>query len=161
MLCQKCKKQTATVHLTEVINNEKRERHLCQQCASNQGVSVDANEPINQLLAKFVLAQAEAQEIAKLTCSQCGTSFMDFRNSGLLGCPNDYKVFKEPLSGLLERAHEGRTQHVGKVPGGKENKHKRQHQLVRIKAKLDEAVRVEDYELAARLRDEIKALEQQ
>ena len=161
MLCQHCKKIEATVHLTEVMNGEKREKHLCEQCASQDGVTVKAQEPINQLVAKFVLAQADAKEVAELTCSECGTTFLQFRNTGLLGCPNDYNVFEGPLKGLLERAHEGRSQHVGKVPGGRENRHKHQHRMLLLKKELQQVLDVEDYKRAAALRDEIKTLEQQ
>lgn len=161
MLCQRCKKQAATVHLTEIVNSEKREKHLCERCASSEGVSVKVDEPINELVAKFVLSQANSQEIAQLTCGECGITFVQFRNSGQLGCANDYEVFAEPIAALLERAHEGHTQHVGKIPGGKENKHKRQHQMMKLKNQLQSAVEVEDYERAANLRDQIKTLEEQ
>jgi len=160
MLCQKCKKHPATVHLTEIMNNEKREKHLCEQCATQEGLTDKSQQPINQLEAKFVLAQSEAKELSQLACPECGMTFLQFRNGGLLGCPADYEVFKEPLLGLLEKAHEGRIQHVGKIPGGRENKHKRQHELMKLKRDLQESVDIEDYERAAVLRDKIKGLEQ-
>ncbi len=160
MLCQKCKKHTATVHLTEIVNNEKREKHLCEQCAAQEGItSGKVQEPINQLVAKFVLAQSEARELSQLTCPECGMTFLQFRNGGLLGCPNDYDVFRDALTGLLEKAHEGRLQHVGKIPGGRENKHKRQHELMTLRRELQDAVDLEDYERAAMLRDKIKEVE--
>lgn len=161
MMCQACKKQAATVHLTEVVNSERRERHLCEPCAAKEGVTGKIPEPINELVAKFVLAQGNTQELAQLTCAECGMTFLQFRNSGLLGCPNDYNVFDEPLSGLLERAHGGQTRHVGKVPGDKENKHKRQHELMRIKPELQQAIEAEDYKRASRLHERIKELEEQ
>lgn len=166
MLCQKCKKHAATVHLTEIINNEKREKHLCEQCAAMDGVTGSiVQEPIKghvqQIMAKFVMSQPEAKETSQLTCDECGMTFLQFRNGGLLGCPNDYETFRTPLMGLLEKAHEGRTQHVGKIPGGRENKHKRQHALMRLTRELQDAVDIEDYERAANLRDQIKGLEQQ
>lgn len=160
MLCQKCKKHAATVHLTEILNSEKREKHLCEQCAAQEGLTDKAQQPINQLVAKFVLAQTEAKELSQITCPDCGMSFLQFRNGGLLGCPNDYEVFKQTLVGLLEKAHEGRTQHVGKIPGGRENKHKRQHELMKLRRDLQEAVNLEDYERAAALRDKVKGLEE-
>ncbi len=159
MLCQKCKKNSATVHLTEIVNGEKREMHLCESCATDAGVTVQAKEPINQLVAKFILAQSEVNELSQLTCEHCGMTFLQFRNGGLLGCPYDYQVFSDPLKGLLERAHEGNIQHVGKIPGGRENKHKRHHELMLLKKQLQEAVELENYEQAAALRDKIKAME--
>jgi len=159
--CQRCKKRPATVHETIIVNHELQEKHLCAQCAAEEGQTAEPEFPIDKMIKKFVLSQANAEEMARLTCLECGMTFMQFRSSGLLGCPNDYDVFKVPLSGLLERAHGQRMQHVGKVPGRKGNKVKRQHELMRSKQDLEEAVQSEDYERAAVLRDKIATLEQQ
>ncbi len=161
MICQRCKKNNATVHLTDIVKNEKHERHLCDQCASEEGITIKTHTPINQLLASFVLQQSGAQELAGLTCDQCGTTFVEFRNNGLLGCPNDYDAFEKALLPLLERAHgEGATHHVGKVPRGRtDGTEQRQRELMRLRRELSQAVEREDYENAARLRDEIKAME--
>lgn len=159
MLCQRCKKNTATVHLTDIVKNEKRERHLCEKCAAEEGVTVKQQVPINELLANFVMEQSGARELAKLTCPECGTSFLEFRNSGLLGCPGDYDAFAKALVPLLERAHEGASQHKGKSPGRGGVDREKQRQMTVLQRQLAEAVENEDYELAAELRDRMKALE--
>ena len=159
MVCQRCKKNTATVHLTEIVKNEKREKHLCEKCAVQEGLAVKAPVPINELLASFVGEQAGARELAKMTCPQCGMTFLEFRNRGLLGCPGDYEAFGKVLIPLLERAQEGASQHVGKVPARSGAGQEKQGELMRLRRELAEAVEKEDYELAARLRDQIKALE--
>ena len=159
MLCQRCKKNTATVHLTDIVKNEKRERHLCEKCAAEEGVTVKQQVPINELLANFVMEQSGARELAKLTCPECGTSFLEFRNSGLLGCPSDYDAFAKALVPLLERAHEGASQHKGKSPARDGVDREKQRQMTALQRQLAEAVEKEDYELAADLRDRIKALE--
>lgn len=158
-MCQRCKKNTATVHLTDIVKNEKRERHLCEKCASEEGVTVKQQVPINELLADFVMEQSGARELAKLTCPECGMSFLEFRNSGLLGCPSDYDAFAKALVPLLERAHEGASQHKGKsaTRGGADRE--KQRQVAALQRQLAEAVEKEDYELAAKLRDRMKALE--
>jgi len=159
MLCQRCKKNTATVHLTDIVKNEKRERHLCEKCASEEGITVKQQVPINELLANFVMEQSGARELAKLTCPECGMSFLEFRNSGLLGCPNDYDAFAKALVPLLERAHEGASQHKGKSPAGGGPDREKQRQVAALQRQLAEAVEKEDYELAAKLRDRMKAVE--
>lgn len=161
MLCQRCKKNQATVHLTDIIKNEKRERHLCDACAQAESVTMKSHTPINELLASFVMQQLGAQELADLKCEQCGTTFVEFRNNGLLGCPNDYDVFEEALAPLLERAHgEGATHHVGKTPkGDTDGSAARQRELLRLRRQLGEAVEREDYETAAKLRDRIRVAE--
>jgi len=163
MNCQRCKKNQATVHLTEIIQDEKRETHLCAQCASQEGVTSKQQVPLNELLANFVMQKSGAQELAKLRCDQCGITFLEFRNSGLLGCPNDYDAFAMAMVPLLERAHEGATEHQGKSPGGEGGQSPelaRDRQLISLREALADAVDQEDYELAAQLRDKIKAMKQ-
>ena len=159
MICENCKKHKATVHLTDLVNNEN--RHLCEQCAVEEGITFKQHVPINELLTNFVMTQAGAQEVADLTCDECGISFVEFRNQGLLGCPNDYEVFSKPLDSLLQRAHDGATQHVGKVPAYADGEQTRQASILRLRAELRRAIAAEDYELAASLRDQIKELEAQ
>lgn len=158
MKCEKCHRE-ASVHLTEVVNGHAVEKHLCKECALAENYTLtDPQVPVSQLLEALV-GQVAGKEAAELKCEACGHTFKDFRNTGLLGCPNDYKVFEPLLLGLLERAQEGATHHVGKVPINAEEGEKRQKELVRLRQQLKEAVGREDYEQAARLRDQIKTLE--
>jgi len=165
MLCQRCKKQDATIHLTEIIpeSDEKREKHLCESCAQAEGVSINPPPmPINELLSNFVTNKAGIQKLAELQCENCGISFVEFRHQGLLGCPEDYDVFGKTLQVLISRAHEGATHHVGKRPGQKDRddtKHRKQQQIVRLQRSLDAAVKREDYESAAKMRDQLKTLQ--
>ncbi|HEX8203401.1 MAG TPA: UvrB/UvrC motif-containing protein, partial [Isosphaeraceae bacterium] len=80
-----------------------------------------------------------------------GLKFMQFRSAGRLGCPNDYEVFASGLSPLLLRAH-GATRHVGKAPRRRPGPTSR----LRLRAQLRDAVAREDYETAARLRDQLR-----
>lgn len=157
MICQRCKKHKATVHLTDLLKQEN--AHLCDRCASEEGVIVKQHTPINELLTSFVMNQAGAQEAADLTCGECGISFAEFRNHGLLGCPEDYDTFDEFLVPLIARVQQDGDHHVGKVPASVGQSDKRQHQLMRLRRDLSHAVEGEDYEAAARLRDELTALE--
>ena len=156
--CDKCGK-TATIHLTEIIDGEKIEKHLCQDCASTDGITIKAGVPIGQLLEDFVLQSGGIDETSDLECEVCGMRFSEFRDGGLLGCPNDYDVFEESLAKLLERAQEGAVQHIGKVPYGADDVQKRQTAILRLRSELKAAINSEDYERAASLRDQIKELE--
>jgi protein arginine kinase activator len=160
MTCQSCLKRRATVHLTEIGNSgEKQERHLCEACASEQGVVHKASVSVNEVLAKFMLAHSGARGRADMTCPECGITFAEFHNNGLLGCPHDYDAFAKPLTHLLERAHGGGARHVGKVPHHAAEQLQKQHHVARLRRELDEAVKAEKYEEAAKLRDEINELE--
>lgn len=159
-LCERCKKAQATFHLTNISRDgEKIERHLCERCAVEEGL-VQVHKPSTELLENFIAAaKSTSQESAHLTCEECGISYAEFRNQGLLGCPEDYDTFKEPLLPLIERAHDGATRHTGKLPSSLGVAHTNQQEVRRLSRQLAEAVAAEDYERAAELRDRIQALE--
>ncbi|MEM6748960.1 MAG: UvrB/UvrC motif-containing protein [Planctomycetota bacterium] len=163
--CDKCDRP-ATHHAIEIVAGKKIETHLCDYHAAEAGLSVKSGHtPINQLLTNFVKIHSGAEESeaeqAKSDegCPECGTTFAEFRESSLLGCPTCYDAFAERLSPLIGRAHEGARRHVGKAPRRAGVGHRRQLQLTRMRRRLDEAVQAEDYELAAKLRDDIVHLE--
>ncbi|MFB3892711.1 MAG: UvrB/UvrC motif-containing protein [Phycisphaerae bacterium] len=156
--CDKCDKP-AVVHTTDIIGGQKIEKHLCEDCASGEGITIKAGAEITQLLEDFVLQTSRGQESADLKCGVCGMTWADFGQHGLLGCPNDYDRFERPLRPLLARAHEGATQHIGKTPCRAGADQKVQTAILRLRAELNAAIAAEDYEKAARLRDRIKNLE--
>jgi len=168
MLCQSCKDNEATVHVTEVAysgaepaaSTEVQERHLCEVCA--QAAKLPHTPIIKKSVAEiWKLLQASAQRGKKetgLACPDCGMTLMEFRQKGRLGCPRDYEVFTPQLRDLLERIH-GATRHSGRVPGLDERSLERLRQVNELQKRLETAIREEAYEAAARLRDELKSLE--
>lgn len=153
--CDKCDRP-ATVHMTEITGNEKVEKHLCEECAASEGITIKANVPITQLLEDFVLATTAGAEVADLQCDVCGLTFTEFRHAGLLGCPHDYDAFEKALVPMLQRAHEGAMQHIGKAPQRAGSDQARLNTILRLRAELKNAITAEDYERAADLRDRIK-----
>lgn len=162
MKCDKCNKP-ATIHLTEIHEGKRMEKHLCEQCAAEaEGLPVKAHTPINELLTNFVLAHSGLTKETAAGCPQCGITWAEFRQTGLFGCESDYALFDKDLTPLLQRAHEGGTHHLGKVPtrrGSSSVPAKRQIDLVRLRKELAKAVETEDYERAAKLRDQIRQAE--
>lgn len=161
--CDKCKKAQATFHLTNLEQHSiKEERHLCERCATEEGL-LPSDKPVLDLshfMEQFVTGgKASAAAQASLVCEECGMTYIEFRNQGVLGCPHDYDVFAEPLAKLLESAHDGATHHVGKSPHSLGNTQKPADELRRLRRLLDEAVTGEDYERAASLRDRIREIE--
>jgi len=161
MVCQCCSHREAVVHLTDIVNFNKRETHLCEGCARAAGLipSSDAEaagEPaINlQALVQFILGQPPAADPSGLTCPDCAIKYSAFRADGRFGCPTDYDSFREPLLPLLERIHRGLV-HRGKTPRRAE----RHFRLAALNAELHAAVAGEHYEQAALVRDRIRAEE--
>lgn len=167
MLCQGCKERAATIHLTEINNGQRCETHLCPQCAQQQGLSVKAQIPLNELLNTLLSVKAESQEssdtstadMAEHACPVCGMTLKRFAKTPLLGCPHDYTEFQAQLLPLIERSHSGQTHHCGKVPARTCERDHKEIELIALRRQLDQAVKNEDYEAAAGLRDKIRELE--
>jgi protein arginine kinase activator len=205
MLCE-CGKHEATIHEV-IITSDKRkvERHLCELCAREQGVSSDPYIPIDQLISatNYIMGQAltqvpeadaesepaqEPTEYASAkdhttsqrastptSCVGCGLSYAHFKKHGLLGCPACYQTFTDRLGPMIERAHEGACNHVGKVPqralkscrtAGDQSQietllgdvRQREERLESLRQRLAKSINAEEYERAAMLRDELTRL---
>lgn len=159
MKCQKCTK-AATLHITEILGEEQfEELHLCEDCAHKylyepqKAVSKPASAPPQT---------EEAEEIGAPghECPVCGIKFIEFRNTGRLGCPNDYQEFRSDLLPLLENIHGDPARHQGKVPRRHPQNKQMQTELMQLREQLRQAVNREAYEDAARLRDRIRQLEE-
>ncbi len=173
MVCQICKENPATIRITEIPKENweaseadpkghlsVEERLVCEDCAKNLNLP---HAPVVQKsmvkIWKLIQQSArKAREEGGLSCPDCGMTLSEFRSKGRLGCPRDYEVFEAHLTPLLQRIHNA-TEHHGRLPGMKESEWKKQEHLSQLQARLEEAVREEAYESAARLRDEIQALQ--
>ena len=164
--CDVCGSGKAVVHLTQVVNNEKTTLHLCQRCAAEKGLQAAGGTTAGHLpLVDFLAKMGGGEEVpageagGESACPFCGLSAGDFKEVGRLGCPHCYATFETHIKGLLRRIH-GSTQHVGKVylppDPSVTDKEKR---LNALRQKLQRAVSLEDFERAAKLRDEIRSLE--
>ena len=165
--CQSCQASPATVHLTEIKDKEKRELHLCTKCAQERGISMKADFSLGEIFGGLIEpsaapAKATQQEKEKrdsrTVCPRCGLSYLEFRKTGRLGCPDDYEVFKKGLIPFLEKIHLD-THHVGKIPSRSDHRAQQVKDLVSLRRQLSDLVEHEAYEEAARVRDRIKAIE--
>jgi protein arginine kinase activator len=124
MLCERCKERPATFFLTRIVNGEKTEAHLCQQCAAETGQLGLVMEPefsFTSFLAGMLnnelgFAPAKVSPQAP-QCRHCGLTYDDFRQVGQFACSHCYEEFEPYLEGLFRRV-QGPTEHVGKTPGG-------------------------------------------
>ena len=170
MLCDICKKNKANVHLTEIINEEVTELHLCEECAKAKGAEMEQHFSIADLLSGLVDFPMEAsrrKEHVKIKCQNCGMSYADFKKLGRFGCSQCYEAFKRALYPLLKRIH-GTTHHAGRQPEAlpakktkpAEVKIRTKNELDELKARLVKVIQDERFEEAAMLRDRIKILEE-
>lgn len=162
MICERCEQHPATVHYTEVVNNQKRQMYLCEACAKEAQKAFEVGVPLNlnNFLAGLIGPTADGETSRKemLRCETCGLTEELFAKHGLLGCGECYRYFSERLEPLLRRIH-GSTRHTGKVPQRSRKKYLLVQEVDRLRAELREAVEKEEFERAAELRDEIRNLE--
>ena len=179
MLCDVCAEREATIHEVLIEGGVKKERHLCEHCAAEAGVQTAGHSPLPSLIAQAagvvlgqVAEEASSSRGSPSPCPSCGLTYAAFRKTGLLGCPTCYDAFEPALGPLIERAHEGGTCHTGKRPaaklkrleqaGGAEtitgDEESAAARIATLRRQLERAVVAEQYELAARLRDELMRL---
>lgn len=163
MLCQKCQERPANVHFTQVVNNHRTELYLCEQCAGEMGqLKMGAPININDVFSGFLglgnALQRPTAQIREHRCEKCGMSFEDFQKTGKLGCGSCYEAFGEKLRPIIKRFH-GNNEHTGKAPESISQTIRTSRELGKLKDSLNRAIQNEEYEKAAELRDQIKALE--
>ena len=164
MPCEQCREREAVIHLTQIVNEQVTTLHLCERCAAEKGVESPGAAPKTPL-GTFLAAMG--QELPETpaprtgdTCSRCGGSLQDFRESGRLGCSECYRSFEVPLRDLLRRLH-GSTHHMGEryAESGGTAAPIEGHRAIELREQLRVAVETENFELAAELRDRLRVME--
>lgn len=158
MMCDNCGKNPATTHLKTVVNGVVYENHLCSYCAANQGYgNIGKLSLTNMLASMFGESISSGKPISK-RCECCGASFSDIAQSGRVGCSECYNTFRQELMPSLNRLH-GKAVHIGNAPYEQKPEETVQDKIKKLKAQLSDAIKAEEFENAAKLRDEIRALE--
>ncbi len=157
--CDLCD-NSATVHLTQIVNNKVHKVDLCEACAQAKGVTDPSGFSLADLLIKASLnPNQDSAAHRALRCESCGFTQGDFKKHGRFGCPQCYDTFSDMLQPMLENMHKGPV-HVGKVPRRALDRKQLQDRLTKLETELQEAVKAERYEEAARYRDEINEVRQ-
>lgn len=159
MKCQRCS-APATVHLTSLENNEKKEIHLCQQCAEENQLIEQDEINLPAILQTFLgpHVDPETDALSRMACPHCGIKYMELRSAGRLGCPHDYEVFEAGLAPLLKKIHRA-VKHCGKTPLHHRDALLSMKEIEALRKQLRTAIDNEAYEEAARIRDLLREKE--
>lgn len=166
MKCQKCGANNANTHIKTIVNGEFKEYDLCSECAKQMGytnIFGDIENEFSNFLGSFFGNVLPARTQAT-RCEFCGSSYSDIAKSGHVGCANCYNVFGEQLLPSIRRIH-GNTAHCGKNSGkpekhgAKPQKETKEQKIAKLKSELDLAIKEQNFEHAAELRDKIKEME--
>jgi protein arginine kinase activator len=160
MVCNVCGQNEATIHLTEILNNQMVEVHLCETCAEQKGADFKSHFDFNKLLASLADfgAELKPERVAKLVCKNCGLTYEEFGRTGRLGCAQCYQSFDKLLVPLVKRIQRD-VRHVGKVPAKAPGEAKQALELRDLQERLRKSIQAETFEEAARIRDQIQELE--
>jgi protein arginine kinase activator len=166
MTCQECGKKPATLHFTKIIHGDKTEFHICEVCAREKGEIIPGTPngfSIHNLLSGLMEfepsgAAAGTKTSQALRCEECGLTYAQFGKLGRFGCSSCYKFFAGRLEPLFKRVH-GNIVHVGKVPKRSGGKIKHKREIEHLKKELQHKIEAEEFENAAKIRDEIRELE--
>lgn len=161
MICENCGKNTATTYIKRVINGVATQKHLCSICAAKYGFSgLQQNSFANILSTMFGDILSENEQLVAKSCGSCGITFSEIVESGKVGCPECYKKFYSDLLPYLKRVH-GSVNHIGKVPNNAPLIPVPENRLTKLRQQLNDLVLREEFETAAKVRDEIKELEKE
>lgn len=166
MECERCQQRPATVHMTQIINNQKKTMHLCEPCAREfqaESFGFIPQMNLHNLLAGLFHNQmltpfGQQVVVEGEKCPSCGISENQFAKQGLLGCGECYRRYGDRLEPVFRRIH-GTNRHTGKVPERTGGKVKIANEINKLKGKLKEVISREEFEKAAQIRDQIRALE--
>lgn len=161
MLCADCHENPATVHFTQIVNDETETFHLCDACAEARGLktsTAESDAPLSDFLSEMGAPIFTSATNANAACPRCGCTFRQFRKTGRLGCAQCYVTFEREMAALLRKIH-GANAHLGirNDPSGLPPDSPAAR-LAALRRELREAVENEEYERAAELRDSILEL---
>lgn len=160
MLCEECKQNEASYTVSVMMGDEVSTRHLCGECMDKMNSSIasgDMKSLLRSILSAITGKDTSDNPKKEVVCPRCHTSLSKFIQTGRLGCPACYEAFHEQLQPMLLQIH-GRVQHAGRKPlctVAAQRSRSRQENLTR---QMEQAVAVEDFETAARIRDQLRAL---
>ena len=171
MICKRCGKNKAEIYYKQTVNGHTEEYALCSKCAEEMQKEGSINIKMPSLFDDFDFGFDSLNELfginydkkrpqiaEKKRCTLCSSTFDDLVKSGKVGCAECYKVFSDELKRSVEGIH-GKAKYMGRRPKKYKEKETKEEKINTLKAELKNAIDAQEFEKAATLRDEIRALE--
>jgi protein arginine kinase activator len=152
--CANCKKP-ATIHLTQIVNNQIKKLDFCESCPYQKGITDPQGISLAELLAQGPSPLVDAgggSPVATMQCKSCGLTPLDFKKHHRLGCPDCYSELSDFVTPMLVNLQRDQIHH-GKTPRRMLARMEHQREVARLDKALQEAIAEEHFEEAARLRD--------
>lgn len=164
MLCERCGQRPAVLQVTEIADGVRREHHLCETCARQEGAFLNPALSLAHILGGLMPVESgepPADETATgVSCPECGWTGRQIQHTGQMGCAHCYEVFGQWVDPVVRRIH-GSSEHRGKIPSRAGQAVRMARELATLRSQLRQAVEQEEFEVAAALRDQIRAHERE
>ena len=182
MLCEKCKKKKAVIYYTENLYGELRSFNLCTECADSMRMSGELEEfsaAISGLTSEVtetpralpaglttvpIPKYSSVRTDGGIKCPGCGISLSEIGENRLVGCVRCYGAFSSELSDAVDAIGFSslgeRRRYVGEQPRSHRARLEVLAKINDLRRELSDAVKNENYELCASLRDRIREMEQ-
>ncbi len=164
MLCEKCNERPASIFVKQIMNGEIKEMHLCHECAQTMEMQLSFDNFFKEMLGNLFVDHPSGipkgfKTVDSYKCGNCGLTYDSFKKTGRFGCNECYNKFRNQLSAVFKTV-QGSSEHQGKIPHKSGAAIISARKIENLKQALSKAIEQEEYEEAARLRDEIKSLKE-
>jgi protein arginine kinase activator len=150
MLCDDCRKKSASVYFKEISYGKIRELHLCEECAQKRGLVPDKKLSPIEILQKM-LREKDLQD-EKVICPQCYLSLAEFKRLGRFGCGKCLEAFEPHIKHLIKEVQNS-ERHIGRRP---KSGNRKAMEIYKLREELRRALAKELYDEAAQIRDKLK-----
>lgn len=170
-LCDLCRENTASAHISRVVFGKTIQQYLCEICAGRESAATDPSNSTEKEETSESEPQEKRETVAEvisdsLRCPQCTTTWDRLRENGHAGCAQCYVTFEDQVYEVVAKLQFA-PQHVGKSPQNalrrqrrlEDSRVKQIHRLEMLQRRLEEALATENYEEAAILRDKLIEIE--
>ena len=168
MLCDKCKKNQASVRMQQFINGKKTELNICHECAYGGDDPMNLDDFFQGLMGSLLAHSMKDTQFVSLgktgktsnepECPACAMTYREFKEKGRLGCGQCYTTFRRQLAPIFNSIQTN-SEHKGKIPLRSGAKLNMERHIDKLTRELKSLVEQEEYEKAAALRDEIRRLQ--
>ncbi len=172
MKCDFCNNNEATIYLIKIQGKMVERINICDECTKKFSFLSYKNfyDDLAEILYKFFDTGGKtiSNRVKKiwgnlnyrrnLKCSNCGIDLKTIKKTGLVGCSNCYREFRDVLLPLIKNV-QGSLENKGKIPVNTSSKIRVEKSIRSLKNKLQNEIIIENFEEAAKIRDKIKKLE--
>ena len=147
MKCSNCGKSDANIKYKQNVNGEETSLNLCSVCAEKLNLFNNFEDIFSPMIIDLDYILPE-----QIKCKTCGYTLTKYKSTGLLGCAECYSTFRKEMDSILQKI-QLKTRHIPEIK-------QELNEIENLRNKLKGLIEKEEFEEAAKIRDEIKKIEE-